>query len=175
MAYTKHGHQIPKSSVDAPFQGSVYRCGGPTKCDKCALEVVHFLSSNGKLESDIPTPKGEIKGLKVETYQRKTFDVDAVQVTADNLELVAAWCGGSIVTVSEVQEENALLPAPPKRYISVPVTKPLSKRQTEAYVGDWVLWADRGFKVYGERPFTRSFNKKNKDIPVELLTTTEAV
>lgn len=173
MAYTTHGHHIPKSTTSGPFIGAVHRCGGPTKCDKCALEVVHFLSNGGKLVNDV-TPRTNIEGLKVEKYQRKTFDVDAVQVTADNLELVASWCGGSIITEQVANEEDALLPAPPKRYVLVPVAKPLNKRQTEAYIGDWVLWADRGFKVYGEKPFSRSFNK-SKDIPVELLTTTENV
>ncbi|ADD81090.1 gp092 [Rhodococcus phage ReqiPoco6] len=174
MAYTTHGHHIPKSTTNGPFVGSVHRCGGPTMCDKCAREVVHFISNGGKISDDFPTPRNDIEGLKVERYQRKTFDVDAVQVTEHNLDLVAAWCGGSIVTEQVANEENALLPAPPKRYVLVPVAKPLSKRQTEAYIGDWVLWADRGFKVYGQKPFLRSFIKP-KDIPVELLTTTETV
>lgn len=171
MAYTTHGHLIPNSIATAGPRGSVYRCGGPTICKKCAIEVAQYLTEQTKTEDDIPGPKHEVPGLTIRKFTRNPFEVDAVQVTEDNFEQVAAWCGGSIVTVHEVREENALIELPPKRYISVPVTRPMNKRQTEAYLGSWVVWADRGFKVYGNRPFTKSFSEKLE----ELLVTTESV
>lgn len=175
MTYTSHGHHIPNSIMTAERPEKVARCGGPNICPKCALDVVHFLSANGKLNlGDTPTPKTEIEGLKVEKYTRNSFDVDAVQVTEENMALLADWCGGSIIKVQETQED-ALVDLPPKRYISVPVVRPLSTRQTQAYVGDWVLWADKGFKVYGQKPFSKSFSKSNPDQLVELLTTAESV
>ncbi|QPL14718.1 hypothetical protein SEA_SCHWARTZ33_73 [Gordonia phage Schwartz33] len=123
-------------------------------------------------ESSSPKPSDptmKIEGLEIQAFQRKPFQVQAVQITEENFEKVAAWCGGSIVTVQETRHQ-ALLPGKPKRYIQVNVTRPLSKRQTEAYVGDWILFASKGYKVYANRPFLKNF----ESIPEELFVTNEA-
>ncbi|QGJ88052.1 hypothetical protein SEA_AVAZAK_75 [Gordonia phage Avazak] len=104
--------------------------------------------------------------LKTQTFQRKPFQVEAVQITEENFEMVADWCGGSIVTVQEPSVKQ-LLPGEPKRFIQVSVTRPLTKRQTEAYVGDWILFASKGYKVYANRPFLKNF----EEIPQELFVT----
>ncbi|QJD49647.1 hypothetical protein HWD32_gp72 [Gordonia phage Secretariat] len=116
-----------------------------------------------------PSRSNAIEGLEIQTFQRKPFQVEAVQITEENFEKVAAWCGGSIVTVQETRHQ-ALLPGKPKRFIQVNVTRPLSKRQTEAYVGDWILFASKGYKVYANRPFLKNF----ESIPEELFVTAEA-
>ena len=79
-------------------------------------------------------------------YNRKPFSVDAVQVTADNIHEVAKWCMGKV----ETENDGRL-------YIKVKVRRPLTDRQTKAYIGDWVLYAGTGFKVYTDRAFTGSF------------------
>lgn len=89
-------------------------------------------------------------------YVRKTFFVDAVQVTADNMEDVAQWCQG------EVREEED-----GTRYIHVRVHRPLNERQTKAYANDWVLYAGTGYKVYTTKAFSSSFDKC-QDVPEEL-------
>ena len=104
--------------------------------------------------------------LKTQTFQRKPFQVEAVQITEENFEKVADWCGGSIVTVQEPQHKQ-LLPGEPKRFIQVAVSRPLTKRQTEAYVGDWILFASKGYKVYANRPFLKNF----EEAPQELFVT----
>lgn len=84
--------------------------------------------------------------LQIESYARRPFSVKAVQVTDENMEAVAEWCNGSI------EEDDA-----GKRHIKVKVENPLTERQTRAYVGDRVLYAGRGYKVYREHAFKKSF------------------
>lgn len=100
--------------------------------------------------------------LKIEKYTRKPFPVDAVQVTEDNLSEVALWCGGDIHTSTKTLRddqgvETGKIKLP---YIKVDVHRPLNDRQTKAFVGDWVLKSESGFKVYTLKAFDGSFEKK---------------
>lgn len=88
--------------------------------------------------------------MKTEQYIRKPFEVDAVQVTEENIEEVAKWCMGDIR--HKTGPGRGVL-----NYIKVRVHRPLNARQTEAYVGDWVLYANKGYKVYTEKAFNDSF------------------
>lgn len=90
--------------------------------------------------------------LNTETYTRKSFDVEAVQVTDENIEAVAKWCGGDVRSTSTDADEGAV------SYIKVRVFRPMSDRQTRAYVGDWVLYAGTGYKVYPPKPFEKCFD-----------------
>lgn len=83
--------------------------------------------------------------VEVKKYARKPFYVDAVQVTSENLEAVAEWCQG------EVREKDG------RKYVHVRVHHPLTERQTQAFVGDLVLYAGKGYKVYTTRAFEKSF------------------
>jgi hypothetical protein len=83
--------------------------------------------------------------LNIVKYNRKTFDVDAIQVTTENMREISEWCAGS------VQEEQG------RPFVKVPVNKPLDERQTKAFAGDWVLKAGSGFKVYTGKAFVKSF------------------
>lgn len=99
--------------------------------------------------------------VQTEAFTRKPFPVDAVQVTEENLNAVAAWCDGEIrystktLAAGEGVTEKVKIP-----YVKVDVHHPLNERQTKAYVGDWVLKSDSGFKVYTERAFEKSFELK---------------
>lgn len=86
--------------------------------------------------------------MKTHKFARKPFYVDAVRVSEANIEEVAAWCEGEI---QETEDEQL--------YISVKVHRPLTERQTQAFVGDWVLFAGSGFKVYTPKAFDKSFEK----------------
>lgn len=96
-----------------------------------------------------------------EKYIRTPFEVEAVEVTLDNMLEVARWCNGSI----ETDTEGALRG---HQFIKVRVKKPLNERQTRAYQGDWVLLAKTsnrdtgpaGFKVYTPKAFATSFQKQ---------------
>ena len=100
--------------------------------------------------------------LKIENYTRKPFPVEAVQVTEENLNEVAKWCGGDIHTSTKTLrnaagEETSKIKRP---FIKVDVHRPLNDRQTKAFVGDWVLKSESGFKVYTLKAFDNSFQKK---------------
>lgn len=90
--------------------------------------------------------------MKTAKYARKPFEIDAVQVTAENLEEVAAWCEGEIIGVDGEMEKSV-----EERYIKVHVHRPMNEKQTKAFVGDWVLYAGKGFKVYTNKAFEASF------------------
>lgn len=100
--------------------------------------------------------------IKPEKYVRKPFEVQAIEVTPENIQEVAKWCGGTIETDTEGPRPGD------QEYIKVNVKKPLSIRQTHAYHGDWVLLATTsdpqggpaGFKVYTPRAFVTSFQKQ---------------
>lgn len=85
--------------------------------------------------------------MKTNKFARKPFYVDAVRVSEANIEEVAEWCGGIIKE------------GPAGKFIQVKVHRPLTERQTQAYLGDWVLYAGTGFKVYVPKAFDKSFEK----------------
>lgn len=86
--------------------------------------------------------------MKTRKFTRKPFEVEAVQVTAENIQDVAKWCTGEVV-------ENA-----PNEdiHIKVRVLRAMTPRQTQAFVGDWVLYAGTGYKVYTNKAFKNSFD-----------------
>lgn len=100
--------------------------------------------------------KKESKMIQTRKYARKTFYVEAVEVTEENMAEVAEWCGGAVRTEGPVDK--------PTSFIKVKVHNSLSDRQTKAYVGDRVLQnQDRnGFKVFTPNAFANAFE------PVEI-------
>lgn len=86
------------------------------------------------------------QSLKTEKYTRKPFTVEAVQVTSENFNAVAEWCGGEVQSLSDGAS-----------FIKVDVSRPITTRQTRAFPGDWVLFAGRNFKVYTEKAFRTNF------------------
>lgn len=90
--------------------------------------------------------------MYIEQFVRKSFPVDAVRVTAENMAEVAKWCDGEI-QVDTAQDNTS----GNTNFIKVRVQNPLNERQTKAYVGDWVLYAGKGYKVYKDSAFRKSF------------------
>ena len=87
--------------------------------------------------------------IQTQKYVRKPLFVDVVQVTEENFDEVAAWCQGEIKAQAESE---------PGRHIFVRVHSPRNPRQTKAYVGDWILYTERGYKVYTTKAFFASFD-----------------
>jgi len=85
-------------------------------------------------------------------YLRKALYVDAVRVTADNFDEVADWCQGDIKQ-DDGPGGNG------KKYIRIRAHNPKGPRQTKAFVGDWVLYHERGYKVYTNKAFLASFDE----------------
>lgn len=81
------------------------------------------------------------------TYVKKPLYVEAVRISRTNFEEIIAWCGGKKCWTFKTP------------YIKVPVHNPRDKRQTMAFVGNWILQTERGFKVYTNRTFRESFDK----------------
>jgi len=92
--------------------------------------------------------------VKTEKFVRKSFPVEAIQVTPDNMEQVAKWCAGNIQEDGEKEGHLS------RTYIKVRVAYPINERQTQAYLGDWVLKSGRSFKVYNNSAFEKSFVKE---------------
>lgn len=93
--------------------------------------------------------------LKLIKVERLPVYADSVQVTAENMQEIAEWCNGEIRTTSERGSEE--------RYIKVWVQRPLNERQTRAFVGDWVLYASTGFKVYIDAAYKANFKPSKGD------------
>ena len=118
--------------------------------EEAVLAAAEFDTEYG-LKIDLKKSKKE-DPTKMETakFVRKPFEVEAVQVTAENIEEVAAWCFGTV----EHSGDNTLKD---DRYISVRVQHPISARQTKAFIGDWVLYSGKGFKCYNPNAFKKNF------------------
>jgi len=86
--------------------------------------------------------------IETQKYIRKPLYVDAVRITNANFEEIAAWCQGEIG-----QDERG------KKCIKVRVHNPKNVRQTQAGVGDWLLYTERGYKVYTNKAFHASFDQ----------------
>lgn len=96
---------------------------------------------------------------------RKSFPAEGVQVTKENIVDVAAWCHGELR--SKVLEDRVV------PFIKVEVNNPISDKQTEAFIGDWVIKVGHGFKVFTIHSFNRSFEvdenpqELHKDTPLD--------
>lgn len=86
--------------------------------------------------------------METTKFTRKPFDIEAVQVTSENMEEVASWSHGLI---EEDPGENG------KFYIHIKVEHPITARQEKAYIGDWVLSSKKGFKIYTPGAFQKNF------------------
>lgn len=84
--------------------------------------------------------------LKVDQFIRRPIYVEAVQVTAENFKEVAEWCGGRVHNVSDGTT-----------FIKVLGYKSKMIPRTKAFIGDWVLSGDKGFRVYTDSAFKGSF------------------
>lgn len=91
---------------------------------------------------------------QIERYERKPFVVEAVQVTEDNMQEIKEWCEGVVVMASPHGDSED--------FVRVPVARPMTDRQTKAFVGDWVLHVkDKGFKVFNNTAFKRTFTQSS--------------
>jgi hypothetical protein len=91
-------------------------------------------------------------------YVRKPLFVEAVQVTEENFVDIARWCFGQIGNIDESPVGSDDPVEPTKQYIHVRVHNPKNSRQTKAFVGDWILYTERGYKVYTSKAFQANFD-----------------
>lgn len=91
-------------------------------------------------------------GIKTRKFIRKPLIVDAVRVTERNFEEMAAWCQGTVETDDHPTRGK-------RRFIRVRVHLPKNPKQTMAFVGDWILYTERGYKIYTHPAFRASFDE----------------
>lgn len=91
--------------------------------------------------------------IETQKYIRKPLYVDAVRVTSSNFNEIASWCQG------EIQQDEVPGSGQGKYHIKVRVHNPKNPRQTKAFVGDWILYTERGYKVYTSKAFHSAFDK----------------
>lgn len=77
--------------------------------------------------------------------------VEGVQVTVQNMLEVAEWCGGEI-RQQKLKDQNGV-----EEYIKIDTRRPLNKKQTQAFVGDWVLLWEGGYKIYTAAAMEKNF------------------
>jgi hypothetical protein len=94
-----------------------------------------------------------------EKYIRKPLVVVGVEVTDDNFMELALWVQGSIMNIDGSEPDGPVNPE--KQFILVRVHNPKSPRQSRAFVGDWILYSDRGYKVYTPKAFKNTFDPVN--------------
>lgn len=100
--------------------------------------------------------------IQTKTYVRKPLYVEAIQITHDNFVDVAQWCQGEI---RDNDQEDLIDPTSEPSvtlaencHIRIRVHNPKNMRQTKGFVGDWVLYTERGYKVYTAKAFKASFD-----------------
>jgi hypothetical protein len=93
-------------------------------------------------------------GVETQRYIRKPLYVEAVQITEENFDDILAWVPGKVETQGG------------KKFIRVFVKDPKIPRQTQAFVGDWILWTERGgHKVYTPKAFQAAFDLAEPEQP----------
>lgn len=89
------------------------------------------------------------------TYSRKPFVVEAIQVTSNNVFEVAEWCNGEVKKSSPKSAPAGQTGE--ELYVKVKVIKAQNDKQSQAFVGDWVLRSGNNFKVYTNKAFLTTF------------------
>lgn len=95
-----------------------------------------------------------IQQLDVETWERKSFRVQTLEVKPSNMRDVAEWCGGEFKA-----------PEAPGRRAFIAIPGPRGKNILRAYVGDWVtrLTDANSYRVYKASSFKEAFIKIKSD------------
>lgn len=96
--------------------------------------------------------------VSTEQYIRKPLYVDAIRVTSSNFDEVADWCQGRVLEEDEPGKGS-------KKFIRVRVHNPINPKQTKAFVGDWLLYTEKGYKIYTNTAFKASFDEVDDEDP----------
>lgn len=92
--------------------------------------------------------------------------VDAIRVTKENIEQVAAWCHGTVKINTDYGWHKTYSE---KNYIDLSVSHPTGRRKAKAFPGDWIVTVKGSFKVYNNRAFENTFKAFPDDEGVQLL------
>lgn len=83
--------------------------------------------------------------------------VDAIRVTSENIEQVAAWCRGETKIYRGIDGNSIEVEEFGIRCIDMMVSHPTGRRTAKAFPGDWIVAVKDSFKVYNNRAFENTF------------------
>jgi len=96
--------------------------------------------------------------MDITKYTRRTFEVEAVQISFENIEEVAAWCGGRIEKRStRMMGTTAMLPV-----ISLKGTGVEHGNYYIGYLNCWVVKMGKTSRIYKPEQFEKTFTKVNQ-------------
>jgi len=97
-------------------------------------------------------------------FERRGFEVEAVQITAENFADAAVWCSGKIERIRRAPGKSDTM------YIRVAVERPAYQQITRAYLGDWIVrGSTTSFKVYRDAAFNNTFKPIERDVHEAVL------
>lgn len=87
--------------------------------------------------------------MDIKNGRRKTFDIEYVTVTEENIDEVATWCGGTISGEGK------------DRFIKISDKGAINQMQTKAFLGDVVVrhMELNTFKKFGQKAFGKSYEE----------------
>lgn len=96
--------------------------------------------------------------MEITQYTRKPFPVDAVQVSLQNIEEVAAWCKGTVEQVpTRMLGTQTLLPC-----IKIQGQGENREKQFVASLGCFIVELKGSYRVYKPAQFEASFDLLNE-------------
>lgn len=101
------------------------------------------------------------------TYRRKTFTVQAIQVTADNVRGLAEWCGGNVIVYfPDISRQSGDYRAGQTCVEVVIGSVNGREKKARAYPGDWItkLHDTDNYRVYRNKTFLETFEEVRSEI-----------
>ncbi|QAY17191.1 hypothetical protein SEA_MADAMATO_73 [Streptomyces phage Madamato] len=106
--------------------------------------------------------------LETQEVFRKTFSARSVQVTEENIDAVARWCGGTVQIYRTPDGRQSRIDFAAHGFKGI-------TNVDRAYVGDWVVFApaDSSFKSYHDKSYRAIFETRAERVLRENLTEPE--
>lgn len=102
------------------------------------------------------------------TYRRKTFTVQAIQATVDNMKGLAEWCGGDVVVYwPDISRQSGDYYRAGHTCVEVVIGRVQGReKKARAYPGDWItrLHDTNNFRVYRNKSFLEAFEEVRSEI-----------
>lgn len=92
--------------------------------------------------------------METKQFFRRPFDVNVVEVTPDNAEQVAEWCGGT-VELGDYKHAKYKIQLP---VVKVPGNGPNKGKAVDARIGYFVVEHNGSFRVYRPQQFEQTFH-----------------
>jgi hypothetical protein len=104
------------------------------------------------------------------TFQRKTFVVQAIQITGENLSELAEWCGGELIE-SYTPEIHLRSGNYRTGHPCIEMTVGRNGQKIRAFIGDWIthIQGSEKFKIYRDKTFKEAFEEVLRDFPEEMM------